>query len=602
MKYFFLFFSMFYTLGTSAQKEDHQWIFNATSIDDCNNHPNPDRIVTCGASILDFNTLPPRAYRDTAITLDMDATQAIYCGPDGLLEMYTNGQSIHGGNHRPLINGDSINYTPKWDWLTWENENGEVKPSGFRISQGAGIIPIPDSNNEYLLLYENYERSDSNNSRDELWAGMIRQNDNGKLEVIYKDSLITDRMYARGKLTACKHGNGRDWWFHVFDADTVYTYLVDPTGLNLSHTQLLPISLDQSLGQVKYSPDGSKFALFGGYAKNNKIWYDFMIADFDRCTGSFSNIILESSDDEDDELSRLGNGLSFSPDGKLLYWSTGSTIFQYDLESGNIFDSQIVVAERDGSLCELFNRTIFFSQLQLGPDNKIYIGIGTQCTAIHIINRPNVRGVDCDFQQSAVPIPTFHGATIPNVNTYRLGPLDGSACDTLELDNNPVSRFWYEQDSTDFLTAQFWDVSYFRPEQWSWDFGDGNTSSDIHPIHQFDEKGTYEVCLTVSNENNSNTSCQTLNIGTTSTTENNIDIDFTIFPNPTKGLVRCHLKNYLPESGKIKIYNTAGQFFKIEEIRVGVKILDISNLDSGTYIYQFLEGKEILKTGKIVKF
>lgn len=598
----FLLYFIIFSFNSSAQKEDHQWIFNATSIDDCNNHPNPDRIVTCGASILDFNTLPPRAYRDTTITLDMDATQAIYCGPDGILEMYTNGQSIHGRNHQPLINGDSINYTPKWDWLTWENENGEVKPSGFRISQGAGIIPIPDSEDRYLLLYENYEKSDINDRRDELWSGMIEKNGNDELEVIYKDSLIMDRMYASGKLTACKHGNGRDWWFHVFDADTVYTYLVRPEGLHLDQIQMLPFTLTNSIGQCKYSSDGSKFALYGAFDQNGRNAYELLVADFDRCTGLFSEAVYKSSDENYLELGRLDSGLEFSPDGLLLYRTTGDKVFQYDLQADDIFESALVVAERDGSLCELFERTIFFGQMQLGPDNKIYIGLGTQCTAIHVINHPDVRGVDCDFQQSVIPIPTFHGSTIPNVNTYRLGPLDGSACDTLALDNNPVSRFWYEQDSSDFLTAQFWDVSYFRPEQWSWDFGDGDSSSDKHPIHHYKEKGIYEVCLAVSNENSSDTSCKTLNIGSTSNLNKDIEIDFTVFPNPTEGLIRFQLQDYLPQNGKLLLYDIEGHIVREESIRVGAKVMDISDLDSGTYLYQLVDGKAMLKTGKIIKY
>jgi len=107
---------------------------------------------------------------------------------------------------------------------------------------------------------------------------------------------------------------------------------------------------------------------------------------------------------------------------------------------------------------------------------------------------------------------------IPNFNTLRLGPLDGSPCDTLNLDNNPISRFWYEQDSTDHQEIQFRDVSYFRPEEWSWTFGDGNVSDEKNPLHSYATNGTYEVCLTVSNENSSNISCQQLQIGPVSNT------------------------------------------------------------------------------------
>lgn len=39
-------------------------------------------------------------------------------------------------------------------------------------------------------------------------------------------------------------------------------------------------------------------------------------------------------------------------------------------------------------------------------------------------------------------------------------------------------------------------------DSWSWDFGDGNTSSEKNPAHQYEGPGTYQVCLTVTNLSN----------------------------------------------------------------------------------------------------
>ncbi|MDV7397611.1 PKD domain-containing protein, partial [Arthrospira platensis SPKY1] len=103
---------------------------------------------------------------------------------------------------------------------------------------------------------------------------------------------------------------------------------------------------------------------------------------------------------------------------------------------------------------------------------------------------------------------------------YRLGPLDGSPCDTLGLDNHPVAKFRYEADTLDHLRLRFTDLSYFRPEVWSWDFGDGSpASAERYPQHLYAKSGTYEVCLTVSNENSSDTNCRTVTIGGTNSTD-----------------------------------------------------------------------------------
>ncbi len=49
------------------------------------------------------------------------------------------------------------------------------------------------------------------------------------------------------------------------------------------------------------------------------------------------------------------------------------------------------------------------------------------------------------------------------------------------------------------LKYQFMDISFGNPTSWEWDFGDGETSDDQNPIHEFEEEGEYEVCLTISN-------------------------------------------------------------------------------------------------------
>ena len=46
------------------------------------------------------------------------------------------------------------------------------------------------------------------------------------------------------------------------------------------------------------------------------------------------------------------------------------------------------------------------------------------------------------------------------------------------------------------LAVAFTDTSYGCPTFWRWDFGDGTTSSDRHPVHVYGSPGTYSVTLT----------------------------------------------------------------------------------------------------------
>jgi len=50
------------------------------------------------------------------------------------------------------------------------------------------------------------------------------------------------------------------------------------------------------------------------------------------------------------------------------------------------------------------------------------------------------------------------------------------------------------------LTVQFNDTSTGTPEEWQWDFGDGNTSAEQDPVHVYAGPGNYTVTLEAINE------------------------------------------------------------------------------------------------------
>jgi len=49
------------------------------------------------------------------------------------------------------------------------------------------------------------------------------------------------------------------------------------------------------------------------------------------------------------------------------------------------------------------------------------------------------------------------------------------------------------------LTVNFTDQSTIDPTSWQWDFGDGESSTEQSPTHTYDEMGQYDVILTTSN-------------------------------------------------------------------------------------------------------
>ena len=89
MRFFFFLWILLNTTLLSAQKEDHIWLFNLHRYDDVSQNS------MHGASVMDFNTLPPRIYKQNEITVDFQETNSFVSDEQGELFLYTNGQAIY---------------------------------------------------------------------------------------------------------------------------------------------------------------------------------------------------------------------------------------------------------------------------------------------------------------------------------------------------------------------------------------------------------------------------------------------------------------------------------------------------------------------------
>jgi PGF-pre-PGF domain-containing protein len=61
------------------------------------------------------------------------------------------------------------------------------------------------------------------------------------------------------------------------------------------------------------------------------------------------------------------------------------------------------------------------------------------------------------------------------------------------------------------LDVQFTDLSQ-NANEWYWNFGDGNTSTELDPLHVYSSAGNYDVNLTVVNENKTSSKITTINV------------------------------------------------------------------------------------------
>lgn len=106
-----------------------------------------------------------------------------------------------------------------------------------------------------------------------------------------------------------------------------------------------------------------------------------------------------------------------------------------------------------------------------------------------------------------------------------------------------IGADYFEPLSVDFSSAiTGYDVQFTNLSNWAndfvWDFGDGNSSTDEHPQHTYASAGSYTVYLTASNN------CETLDtnytIGITVGMDELKTNNLIIYPNPSSG--KIHVK------------------------------------------------------------
>jgi hypothetical protein len=496
---------------------------------------------------------------------DFYLTQVVMSDSSGNLAFYFNGIDVWNAQHQLMENGE---------WLNTGTFAEDRKEYGYPIVQGAIGLPFPDHPDQYFLLYGTLILNNDPLTiyMDSVYFSLVEMNDNVPLgEVVEKQVLVLSDTLDVGRITATKHANGRDWWITVAEYDRVayYTFLLDPNGLQQVELQEIHAGYNHSqsgAGESRFSPDG---AYFSRHILNLTFNY-VELFHFERCTGTLSNYQRIDLP----ELACQG-GVAFSPNSRYVYIPSCLYIYRLDLWATDIEASLEVVAEYDGF--DSISPTNF-ANCALAPDGKIYIvpsaGGSDKMAIIHRPNDPNPQ-----IEQHALHLPTINSRTVPNNPYYRLGPLDGSPCDTLGLDNHPLARFTYFDTS---LTVSFMEVSSYEPTSWQWDFGDGQSSLLPNPVHTYADTGTYHVCLTVSNANSSDTFCRWITVqelpsSTTQLTSENI---LRVHPNPASTAI--HFTLPWEGNARIAVLDITGQVRQTHR-GVGAVTLDVSDLPSGYY-------------------
>jgi hypothetical protein len=599
----YLFIILFiWTIPSLAQKHDYVWPLGV------------GWGITDYIFSLDFNDVDVPKMVIRSDTMGTGVYTASYCNAAGDLMLYTNGLWMLNRSGAFVENSLGLNPSlPDWQYYNYRGgqsgfflENPGNPNIVYFISLDFG--PHPAQEWPYMFVGQNL-----------MVAVIDLLANNGAGKVVEKNKiLLTGTLMSPA---ACRHANGRDWWILVSNADENlhYRVLLTPEGFSPPETQSIgtkPNPVPYEGGNKNNFIVGNCFSPGGKYYADINDWLGFSIYTFDRCSGLLSN---ERRVDYPPPVyqyhyrNATGSGAVFSPDEQLFYktttfevaeipwapWGTKPYLLQYDLAASDLSASVDTINVID-SVDYHFPENVTWDAFQgaeLAPDGRIYIV--HKGTSYCSVQYPNIRGRGCTFVHDKPDFGISIGSAIPYLPNYRLGPLDGSFCDTLGLNNVPVANFRID-DTLGFLNRFYYDLSHHEPEAWYWDFGDGNSSTAQYPLHSYAHAGIYEVCLTVSNAYGSDTYCRTLYLGVSSTENPAPASAVAVWPNPFSGRLMVSMEATL-QNAVFLLYDVTGRLMYATPVSRGINDIQVENLNVGLYFWEIRNNGGRLQSGKVVK-
>lgn len=129
----------------------------------------------------------------------------------------------------------------------------------------------------------------------------------------------------------------------------------------------------------------------------------------------------------------------------------------------------------------------------------------------------------------------------------------------------PVTPFfqWFQPGQSGMVT--FTDGTNPAPLAWSWDFGDGNSSTQQNPTHTYTASGTYVVCLTTTDSCSMETFCDTINV-TLIGLEAGLGAALQLWPNPAGEALTLRLESLAAGAVRLRVLNPLGQAVVAREV------------------------------------
>jgi hypothetical protein len=344
--------------------------------------------------------------------IPFESTVAVISDSTGNLLLFTNGCALYNASGQVIQNGEDLNPGPIHD-----SHCGEI---GYIVPKGAMILPIPGRKDAYWLLHlgarYDFERLLHYGP---FYATQIEWL-NGEWQVTSKNiPLLSGNIES---FSVVRHGNGRDWWVVLpnLDNSSIEILRISPEGITPAGTYEHGFVFSgKRPGCSTFSPDGQKFARF--HCEKG-----VLLADFDRCTGNFSNSLLLSPP----KPMIRGGGVAFSEDGNTLFVMAQSQCYKIDLQTGDVVWNTLI---------DLYNESSWGTTLgtaEYAPNGNIYISPISRSKYLNALVRQDDGQYLFDFQSVALPV--YQVRSVPHYPNFGLYDVPGSVCDSLGI-NAPVN-------------------------------------------------------------------------------------------------------------------------------------------------------------------
>jgi hypothetical protein len=352
----------------------------------------------------------------------------------------TNGNLLFASNGWRLVDSSGAVLSYK----LWRDEmphpGGTPDTTDLLVTMGPLFLNDPgDSSKAYLFYgeYETYQFPPYTLNADTYFSYAYL--DIPTQSLISQENTILDVITQSGNMQACRHGNGRDWWIikpGIYQ-NSFYIGLLDPNGLIMEEI-IIPEVVESVQARTfsQFSFNGDKFIHFA--VAPDRLLYTY---DFDRCSGTLSNMQLH--DLSDSLMAGDINAMTLSPDGSKVYFKKGGYpqqiqgTLQYDLNTSQYY---YVCFYASAPQLTPNGKTVLLQSFILNENNQ-YIN-----TLSEIMN-PNEFGAACNLIEHKYSIENNATFVMPsNYANFRLGVLEGSICDSLSTGiptslNYPSLRF-----------------------------------------------------------------------------------------------------------------------------------------------------------------